>query len=97
MDKHWIVQGKFYTFCHVIRVLDVAAQTQEKKLVKMMGSIDKLSFMQPTWIDDELFGNKNLSRVDIQRCLYGNINSIASSYHLAPYQRYIHQQSRSQI
>ena len=74
-------------------ILDVAAQTQEKKLVKIMGSIDKLSFMRPTyqsfvrkwrgivfsqWINNELFANKNLSRVDIQRCLHGN--SIASSY-----------------
>ena len=58
-----------------------------------MGSIDQLSLMQPTcqlfvrkwrgivfsqWINDELFANKNLSRVDIQRCLHGS--SIASSY-----------------
>ena len=46
MDRNWIVQDKFYinTLCHVMAVLDVAAQTQEKKLIKIMGSIDKLSF-----------------------------------------------------
>ena len=75
MDKNWIAQDKFYTFCMSCYgcIRCCCTNTRKTKLIKIMGSIDKFSFMQPTcqWIN-------NLSRVDIQRCLQGN--SIASSY-----------------